>query len=573
MRNYRNLLSLALVLSLAPAMLAADEEQLEVRDYQIDGLIAVAAEAPLERLGLAWIPFGAYDEDEGAGQPVLGFESGDELSDLIVALVAPDSWEAEGASVRANGGRLTVSARGDVQRRVAALLDELWKQALTRVRIDARFVTLSPEDLARFERLGVLAELRRGRVGAEAAAAILAANPGAAGGTAQAVPGARASIRQITSVSYVRDFGVEIAQGSIVGDPIVDLAREGVLLDVRPHLLPDGDLFLEVLARAAKIERPIREVRLEADALGSVDLPACGLFRVFSAARLSPGESLTILNRQADGSVHVLLLTPQVVGSGAGPLFPASVLVRPREAFCVTDRYETDEDRPERYPPGLVMEEEPRPFLHGDDLLELLRSRIISSGRETETVCFGVGDWLAMKGEEAVLEEVRRQLRALEVEATHTWSASIRMFSAGGEGERRLLGSVCLPVASGRTACIQAGVEHAYVADWDVEVAQESRIGDPEIGHAFGGVAMNLKLLPTGSARAIAANFDLLFSELEQKIETRRTGNAVTGIIEIPSMQRIRLERQLVLVPGETTLVDGGTGPDGRQLQIEITVE
>ncbi len=573
MRILRTLVSLALVIVLSPGVLAADEEPLEVRDYQIDGLIAVAREAELERLGIGWEPNFADDEEEAGDVSILGFDGAEELVELIRSLAAPTSWEEEGTMLRTAGGRLTVHARGDVQRAVQALLADLWSDALTRVRIDARFVRLDADALVKLGRLGYLAELRSGRVGKEAAAAVLAQHPDAAGGTAYCAPGVRSSIRQLNSVSYVRDFDVEIAQGSIVGDPIVDLAREGVLLDVTPHLLLDGGLFLEVIAQTSALTGPIRRVNLEGLALGSVDLPSLRLFRSVSGGRLAAGESMAIVREDGSGTVHVLLITPRIVGSKPIRLLPVSVLTRKRSSYRLADDSEGDYKQPERFPPLLLRTTGERAFINMDDLTDLLRSRILSGAREEEPLLMPVGRRLAIRAAPDLEQAVRRELSALEAGATRTWCAEIRILEVDPTTGTKLLGAVNLSAPAGRSVCVGSVIERAYVADWDVEVAQESRIGDPIIGHAFGGVVMNLKLLPTGSRKAVAARFDMIVSDLDPKIETRRTGNAVTGIIEIPKSRLIRLERDLVLVPGETRVVDGGTGPNGRQLRIEITVK
>lgn len=573
MRTWRTVISLALLMVCSTVVLAGDEEPLEVRDYQIDGLLALTHEAEFERLGIGWASYWDEAEDDGDELSVLGFGEANDLVELIRSLIAPTSWEEEGALLRTAGGRLTVHARGDVQRAVEALLAQLWSEALTRIRIDARFVTLDADALALLEKTGHLAELRSGRLGREAATAVLAQHPNAAGGTAHCVPGVRASIRQLNSVSYVRDFSVEIAQGSIVGDPIVDLVREGVLLDVTPHLLLDGGLFLEVIAQTSSLVGPIRQVNLEADALGSVDLPACRLFRSVSGGRLAAGESLAIIREDGSGTMHVLLVTPRIIGSQPVQLLPVSALVGKRSGYRLTDDFDDEENQPERYPPLLVRQVDDRAFITMDELVELLRSRVLSSAREEEPLLLPVGHRLATQAAPEIEQTMRRQLLALEAEATRTWRARIRVLAVDPDGAEKLLGAVNLAAPAGRAVCVGSVVERAYVADWDVEVAQESRIGDPNIGHAFGGVVMNLKLLPTGSPRAIAAQFDMILSDLDDVIETRRTGNAVTGIIEIPKSRLVRIERELVLVPGETQIVDGGTGPNGRRLRIEITVE
>ena len=46
-------------------------------------------------------------------------------------------------------------------------------------------------------------------------------------------PSARVNMSVLNQVSYIQDFDVEIAQAAQIGDPIVGILREGVILDVR----------------------------------------------------------------------------------------------------------------------------------------------------------------------------------------------------------------------------------------------------------------------------------------------------------------------------------------------------
>ena len=47
--------------------------------------------------------------------------------------------------------------------------------------------------------------------------------------------GSRVNFQSLKQISYIRDFDVEIAQLSQVGDPVVGIVREGVILDVRVY--------------------------------------------------------------------------------------------------------------------------------------------------------------------------------------------------------------------------------------------------------------------------------------------------------------------------------------------------
>ncbi len=69
----------------------------------------------------------------------------------------------------------------------------------------------------------------------------------------------RANLQITTQVAYVKDFDVEIAQASVVADPVVDIIKEGVVLDVRPIVSNDRRFItLELRPTVATLTRPIR---------------------------------------------------------------------------------------------------------------------------------------------------------------------------------------------------------------------------------------------------------------------------------------------------------------------------
>jgi type II secretory pathway component GspD/PulD (secretin) len=69
----------------------------------------------------------------------------------------------------------------------------------------------------------------------------------------------RANITVINHVAYVKDFDVEIAQAAVIADPIVDVVKEGVILDVRPTISSDRRFVtLELRPTVATLVRPIR---------------------------------------------------------------------------------------------------------------------------------------------------------------------------------------------------------------------------------------------------------------------------------------------------------------------------
>jgi len=68
----------------------------------------------------------------------------------------------------------------------------------------------------------------------------------------------RASISVINEVTYVKDFDVEIAQAAVIADPIMDIVRDGVILDVKPVVSADRKFVtLELRPTVSQLDRPI----------------------------------------------------------------------------------------------------------------------------------------------------------------------------------------------------------------------------------------------------------------------------------------------------------------------------
>ena len=69
----------------------------------------------------------------------------------------------------------------------------------------------------------------------------------------------RANLQVTRELAFLKDFDVEIAQASVIADPVVDVVREGVVMDVRPIVHADRRyVTLELRPTVATLQRPIR---------------------------------------------------------------------------------------------------------------------------------------------------------------------------------------------------------------------------------------------------------------------------------------------------------------------------
>lgn len=124
-------------------------------------------------------------------------------------------------------------------------------------------------------------------------------------------PHARAQIAITNSIPYVRDFSVEVAQGSMVADPIVDVVQDGFTLEAAATLLPQGAVGIALEATVADLKRPIPTftTNLGAGQDVSIQLPQVLTSQVTAAAEL-PRDHLAVFAMPAvAGKRYVVTLT------------------------------------------------------------------------------------------------------------------------------------------------------------------------------------------------------------------------------------------------------------------------
>ena len=109
--------------------------------------------------------------------------------------------------------------------------------------------------------------------------------------------GQRASLSVINHVSYVRDFDVEIAQASVIAQPIVGIIQDGVVLDVRPVVSSDKRFItMELRPTVANLVRPLDEF-MTTLGIGSdvvIELPTLKVQRARTTVTMPDGATLMI---------------------------------------------------------------------------------------------------------------------------------------------------------------------------------------------------------------------------------------------------------------------------------------
>ena len=107
----------------------------------------------------------------------------------------------------------------------------------------------------------------------------------------------RASMSVLRHTSYIRDFDVEIAQAAAVANPVVDVVRDGVVLDVRPVVSADRRFItMELRPTVMTLELPIPNftTTLGVGQPVSIQLPAVTLQRVRTTVTMPDGGTLML---------------------------------------------------------------------------------------------------------------------------------------------------------------------------------------------------------------------------------------------------------------------------------------
>jgi hypothetical protein len=133
-------------------------------------------------------------------------------------------------------------------------------------------------------------------------------------------PMQRASISTTNSISYVKDWKLEIVEPGRreIADPQVAVILEGIALDVRAVPLPNGLFGLALEVQDCKIERPIatRQLRLGAnsDQVVEIGVPDVRTVRFSASVLLASGASavLTAAGSEPDKDLAVIVTARKV---------------------------------------------------------------------------------------------------------------------------------------------------------------------------------------------------------------------------------------------------------------------
>ncbi len=548
------------------------------RVYDVGALLESRPEGVTGPLGI--FPRGQaavelIDEATGTGLsngavPPVPFLDAATLTELVHTFVT----DHEG-SASLDGRWLHVEGPPEVQARAGAFLAGLWRLASRRVDVEAELLRVPAEAVAKLDP-ALLAAVLRGRLDPDEAAALRRAASAPRRGTARVAPGRVAVVGEVERVRYVADYSVEIAQASIVGDPDVEDLDTGWRVEARPLPLLDGRVLLEAHVEAASRDGPMRRLDLGVAPFGTLDMPSCRVLRA-SCRTVTDGVASRVLAlREASGDLVAFLLratpTPAPAPTTAGSALPfdrldlLALTSDPRALVFVT----VPDD-------GFA----PRLLLRAPDLLapasaDGLASRLEAAAPEAfsddESGVEALGDAVYVRGSPAARAAARARAQELEGRATGGARVTLRLRARSADGAPTLLAEAGADLADGIPASLVLGRERAYLADWDVEVAQEARVGDPIVKTLFDGLEVGLRATATPIEGTHALSLELRFVTASDALAARPTENECTGDVEVPDAREAFVSDDLVLEAGRPTVRDVGTLADGRRLELEIAV-
>jgi hypothetical protein len=526
--------------------------------------------------------FGAEGEE-----PVRPYGTIDEVVELVKEAATPGGWDREGTSIGTLGSR-TIAMRGP-----KALLDEA--EALLST-IEREAGTLVTVDVVAFEAAGPAATAPQ-----DFAAAV-------ARGDARVVASARASgfsSQRVTAHSggmraFLADQDVEVAEKAQIEDPIVSVQHDGLSVDVRSEVL--GDV---VQVSASLWHARVESMTAREEESGQLEMP---VVRASEARvplfRAKPGEWSVL-----GGSGEVSFALRATVEAGAprtatAPLPKVSGRRGERLAFrswplralartVASTRGEPLRIAPSSYTPPEPPElPEPAALFPMDAFVELVRATVDPPGWEREgaaievknNVLFARTDDETARAIDALTRLVTdRQARSYRATATVVSFARtspldvVRAADAGGARLAAILGDAAdarvearasVRVVSGSRAGTFEGRLRSYLSDYEVEIAQDARIGNPVVGRFGEGLMLDVGASLAGSGNALVCEVraDRTAVREMRSIHTRH------GDIDLPNVGLVRFRGGVVVPVGGARLLTTWT-EEGRTAALVLRVD
>ena len=583
---------LAVLLLVAAGAAYAQEDpgfqDMELRIFDISMLVTPHLAQSGPHLG----PDNQFWEEDYADFEPESFIEGDALADLIRDTIETETWDTGWADIQfREGGRLIVRNLPSVNRKIETFLAALAAAAGRRVRLSAALFEVPESGRAALEAGTPPARIPDAKL--------------VASGSTETRSGVQAVIKVTNRVRYVRDYDVEIAQGSNLSDPIVGTPDEGFTLEVLPRItLGGGRVVLQCYSQSGRFRRPFRSLVVATDeeyfaerfrsdrrySHGKLELPVYDHANAFFTRVARSGESF-VVPTLSEGKLLALVVTPRVTGRGGlNGLYDTSLY----DIGAMTGRFRNpffgfpEEMEPEYaawFAPGFHNAGDYDSRLLGgpEDILDLVVSNVTPWAWEEDSYLHLSGESrLFVHAEEGLRRDVETFLREREAEALVPVTLEVAVYSITGElpagdAEREVPAGAVLrswarldTLPHLRTG-FQAGSLTSFLADYDVEVAQEARIADPIIGLAFEGITGNLTAELSMDRKRMSVELSMLLSHLGP-IRQFLSGTQYLGPVDHFDTARTVLNQTIEMATGGSFWIDAGTDPVDPTRRIAVRI-
>ena len=388
-------------------------------------------------------------------------------------------------------------------------------------------------------------------------------NTGKRKGTLLAPEGRWTVFRAERELRYVPNYAVEIAQAAAIADPVPAVATAGVKAAVRPFLLRSGRVLLRVVASAGDLgdlsefephssERTdtLRLRNTDYGMIEQADYRGCALS---TEMVLAPGRTKGLVVSTPGSRTELLLFTlkraPEPARAGTFMVLRTGALTDSDALFLValSQNGEPIFRVPSRYRRMDLggLQDRLWAAMGGDD------AGVVHDASWSD------GGLLVLHAKAPTVVPALDTLGALERAFLGPVRLSVRLMVGSN-----VVGLVGGPMVASRPSSFAGYRRIDYIGDYDVEIAQESRIADPNPMAAVAGVIANARVHRAGAGR-YRLRLDLRVSAMPEGVRTidHRTGGV--GVVQSVPMQVVETLVRTELAAGREKRIELGANPFG----------